>query len=91
MWQDKVQRCDRSLSRQAHPTDSPTFIGEDAQMTPRDNVHPPGAQGNRTPESPHKPKMPYALESYLSQSIKEEAWNNLFGFFTREDFDESVG
>ena len=28
--------------------------------------------------------MPYALERYMSQSVKEEPWNNVFKFYTRD-------
>lgn len=37
-----------------------------------------------------KPKVSYALENYLGQPAKEEAWNKLFGFFSHEYFDESA-
>ena len=83
IWQDGVHRCDNYVSPQAHPTSSPTSLGGHAQQTRRGNGPPEGTLGDITPKRSRKHKMPYALESYLSQSVKEEAWNNVFGFYTR--------
>lgn len=39
------------------------------------------------PARSREPKMSYALENYLRQSVKEDAWNNVFGFYIRDGED----
>lgn len=83
MWQEGVHRCIIHVPPQVHPNHAPTTSGGLTPHPLNNNAHPSEVQGYRPGTCACKPKIPYALESYLGQSVKEEPWNNVFGFNPR--------
>lgn len=89
-WRDETHRCNGVTPPHVHFAPMQPSPRGQSQQAPGSGVHLSDDQGSRVPKRSHKVTMPYALERYMSQSVKEEPWNNVFEFYTR-DGERDVG
>jgi hypothetical protein len=91
IWRDRVHRCDEPILPQ-NPHGTSTAEGGD-QHRPGGIAHPSLTRSTRMPTPPRETSTSYALDRYLNQSVKDEPWKDVFGFYTRrtEDVGEDAG
>lgn len=83
IWEDEAHDRNSFTLPQGHHNKTLPPPGGLPSRPPITNGHPPRSRGNVIPKPLRKAKVPYALESYLNQSIREEPWNNVSGFYPR--------